>query len=96
MNEQGFGVYLKNDPAITSSGAVAKRMREAAKAEGILGKTLDVVVNDDDVMYESLLELQKHEDPAHNPMQNAVRKYYKFKNEREFPRMRDYHSAKHP
>jgi len=59
-------------------------MREAAKAEKILGKSLDAVVIDDDTMYESLLELQQHEDPAHNPMQNTVRKYYKFINDKEF------------
>ena len=96
MKADLFKIYLTKDPAITSRGAVEKRMSEAAKAEEILGKSLDAVVRDDDLMYESLIELQKHENPAHNPMQNAVRKYYKFVNEKEFPQKRHYHSAKHP
>mgnify|MGYP001024231065 FL=1 len=51
---------------------------------------MDSIVADDDKMYDSLVELQKHEDPKHNPMQNAVRKYYIFKNGKEFPQLRYY------
>ena len=96
MMEQPFEIYLTNDPAITSPNAVKSRMSKARKAEGILRTSLDVVVSDDDRMYEALEELQQHENPKNNPMQNAVRKYYKFKNDKEFPRKKDYHSAKHP
>ena len=87
---------MKKDPAITGQSAVAYRMSKARKAEEILKMSLDIVVSDDDIMYESLLELQSHENPAHNPMQNAVRKYYIFINGKAFPQMRHYHSAKHP
>ena len=96
MMEQPFVIYLTNDPAITSPNAIKFRMSKARKAEGILKTSLDVVVSDDDRMYEALEELQQHENPKSNPMQNVVRKYYKFKNDRAFPRKRDYHSAKHP
>lgn len=96
MMEQPFEIYLINDPAIISPNAVKSRMSKARKAEEILKTSLDVVVSDDDRMYEALEELQQHENPKSNPMQNVVRKYYKFKNEREFPRKKDYHSAKHP
>jgi hypothetical protein len=34
--------------------------------------------------------LKPHEDPAHTPMQNAVRKYYKLVNGKEFPQLRYY------
>lgn len=96
MMEEAFENYLTNDPAITSPKAVKARMSKARKAEEILKTSLDVVVSDDDHMYEALEELQQYENPKSNPMQNTVRKYYKFKNEREFPRKKNYHSAKHP
>ena len=41
-------------------------------------------------MYDSLVQLKPHEDPAHTPMQNALRKYYKFVNGKEFPQLRYY------
>ena len=96
MREHDFEIFLSHEPTITSHKAVASRMAKARKAEDILDKPLDVVVSDDDTMYESLIKLQAHEDPAHTPMQNAVRKYYKFTHDREFPRLKNYHSPKHP
>ena len=36
---------------------------------------------------------------SNNPFSNAqemMQRYYKFKNDRAFPRKKDYHSAKHP
>ena len=96
MRERDFEIFLSNEPSITSEKAVASRMVKARKAEEIFGKPLDTIVSNDDTMYESLIDLQPHEDPAHTPMQNAVRKYYKFINNREFPRLKNYHSLKHP
>ena len=96
MREHDFEIFLSCEPSITSKKAVASRMVKARKAEEILGKDLDTVVSNDDTMYESLINLQSHEDPAHTPMQNAVRKYYKFTHKREFPRLKNYHSPKHP
>ena len=96
MRERDFEIFLRHEPSITSEKAVASRIIKAKKAEKILGKDLDTVVSNDDTMYESLIELQPHEDPAHTPMQNAVRKYYKFTHKIEFPRLKNYHSAKHP
>ena len=96
MREHDFQIFLNNETSITSKKAVASRMVKAKKAEELLGKNLDDVVSDDDTMYESLQKLQPLENPAHTPMKNAVRKYYKFTHEKEFPRMKDYHSPKHP
>lgn len=96
MMDDAFEIFLTNDPAITSPKAVKFRMSRARKAEEILKTSLDDVVSDDREMYEALEKLQQYENPKSNPMQNAVRKYYRFKNEREFPRKKDYHSAKHP
>lgn len=88
--EEKFKEFLTSEKTITSSKAVASRMVKARKAEETLDLELDVIVADDDLMYDSLIALQPYEDPAHTPMQNAVRKYYKFINGKEFPRLKQY------
>ena len=42
------------------------------------------------MMYWALIKLQEIDDPAHTPRQNALRKYYAFKNGKEFPRLNKY------
>lgn len=74
---------------LTDKG-VTSRMSKARKAEITLGYDLDYAVSNDDRMYNSLVALQVYEDSSHNPMQNAVRKYYKFINGKEFPRLNKY------
>lgn len=88
--ESEFENFLLREKTINSPKAVVSRMSKARKAEGILGHELDFIVADDDLMYDSLIALKPHEDPAHTPMQNAVRKYYKFQNGKEFPQLRYY------
>ncbi len=88
--ESEFENFLLREKTINSQKAVVSRMSKARKAEGILGHELDFIVADDDLMYDSLIALKPHEDPAHTPMQNAVRKYYKFQNGKEFPQLRYY------
>ena len=88
--EREFEMFLMSERTINSQKAVSSRLSKARKAEGILGHELDVIVADDNLMYDSLIALKPHEDPAHTPMQNAVRKYYKFQNGKEFPQLRYY------
>lgn len=85
-----FENFLICEKTINSQKAVSTRISKAKKAEDILGQELDDIVADDDLMYGSLIALKPHEDPAHTPMQNAVRKYYKFQNGKEFPQLRYY------
>lgn len=96
MREQDFINFLHAEPSITSPTNIRGRVRHAKKAEAILGISLDVVVANDDLMYESLVELRRHENISRGHMQNAVRKYYKLCNGKDFPQLRDYHSVKHP
>ena len=96
MIKDAFQLFLQHDPSIISDKAVISRIAKAQKAEQILGHSLDYIVSNDDIMFESLILLQSYENPAHNPMQNAVRKYYKFLRGKDFPRLNDYHSPKHP
>ena len=96
MRETDFEVYLRCDSNITSDLGVKSRIRHANEAEKILKTPLDVVVADDDRMYEALLELKKHETSVRGQMQNALRKYYTFCNGKDFPKMNRYHSLKYP
>ena len=96
MREHDFATFLNGEPSISSDKAVTTRIRHARKAERIIGIDLDMVVSSDDATFEALEKLKSTDSRAHAPMQNAVRKYYKFRNGRGFPRMKDYHSPKHP
>ena len=55
-----------------------------------IGKNLDEVVSNDNEMYYALIKLQDIDNRAHTPRQNALRKYYIFKNNKEFPRLKNY------
>ncbi len=96
MNEYDFKLFLANEPSISSHKAITTRLRHARNAQKSIGTDLDIVVSDDDTMFEALEKLKNSDSKAHAPMQNAVRKYYKFRNSKEFPRMKNYHSQKHP
>lgn len=88
--EKEFEDFLSSEKTINSDKAVRSRMIKARKAESLLSQELDDIVGDDGRMYEALLSLREQEDPAHSPMQNALRKYYKFIHGREFPQLRNY------
>lgn len=88
--ESEFEYFLMQETSISSLNAVSTRISKAKKAEDILGKSLDIVVSDDDQMYDALIALKLHEDPAHAPLSNALRKYYKFIRGKEFPQLRYY------
>ena len=89
MREEQFRDYLIN--LNLGEKGVATRMTKGRKAEDILGKSLDAVVADDQAMYDALVQLQAHENPKSNPMQNVVRHYYRFCNGgRTFPSKKDY------
>ena len=92
MRENAFEQFLLAD-GISSSAAAKCRVIRGRKAEAILNRSLDTIVSDDDTMFEALQTLQNYDDAAHSPMQNALRKYYKFANGREFPKMRYYRKS---
>ena len=89
-HENEFVSFLLSEKTIKSEKAVQSRISKARRAMKILNIDLDTIVANDDLMYDSLIILSQNEDPAHSPMQNAVRKYYKFRNGAEFPRLKDY------
>lgn len=90
MLEREFEVFLYADPQIKSDKAVTSRMARARKAERILNSSLDTVAASDDLTYDSLITLKQHENPRNAPLSNALRKYYIFRNGKEFPKLRFY------
>ena len=90
MDENGFRNALEADANNLTENGINSRISKGKRAEEILGLDLDEVVSSDIVMHAALEKLQAHENPSHNPMQNAVRKYYIFRNGKEFPRKKDF------
>ena len=88
MDIDGYVRFLEGQRL--SSAGIATRKRMLQEADDYIGKSLDEVVDNDDEMYHALLKLQEVDNPAHTPRQNALRKYYTFKNGREFPRLNKY------
>jgi membrane-bound lytic murein transglycosylase MltF len=90
MREEQFYNFLITDENIKSKvKAVSSRMSRARNVEKSLNINLDVVVKDDDTMYNTLLTL-KEDFKDNGKLQNAVRKYYVFINHKEFPSMVKY------
>lgn len=90
MLEREFEAFLYADPQIDSEKAIATRMTKARNAENLLNASLDIVVASDDLTYDSLVTLKQNENPRNAPLSNALRKYYIFKNGKEFPQLRFY------
>ena len=80
MDEEGYVRFLESQ-GLSTNGINTRKSK---------AKDLDVIVSDDEEMYKAIIKLQKVDDPAHTPRQNALRKYYKFRNGKEFPRIVDY------
>ena len=88
MKYNEFCIFLINKGYTENS--VASRMAKAKTAEKILEQSYGEIVTNDDKMFSALNELQKHENPKHNPMQNTLRSYYEFVNHKVFPKKNDY------
>ena len=68
MLDNQFREFLEQAGKFTQN-AINSRVAKANAAERILGCSLDSVVSDDDKMYDSLVELQKHEEVCLLPLQ---------------------------
>jgi len=85
--------FLKPDGEHLTEKAIRKRIAEAAKAEEELKSAIDLdrVVGDDGFMRVALDYLRKLPGKsARDPMGNALRKYYRMVNGKDFPRLRDF------
>ena len=82
MQEEFFMNSMEKDPKLSGEHGAQTRKSLALKAEEILGLDLETVVADDDLMYDSLMKLK--------PLENPLRKYYYYRNGKEFPRLNNY------
>jgi predicted DNA-binding ribbon-helix-helix protein len=90
MREDQFMKFLEQDTNITSkTKSVNSRMSRARKVEDTFNVNLDNIVNDDEKTYQLLRKLYEMKDISGN-LQNAVRKYYIFVNNKEFPSLATY------
>ena len=88
MDIEGYVGFLEEQRL--SPAGIATRKRMLQEADDYIGKSVDEVVADDSEMNNALIKLQEVDNPAHTPRQNALRKYYTFKNGKEFPRLNKY------
>lgn len=95
MREAEFRTFMEHAESINSkSKAVRSRISRAYTAEEILGTSLDIIVIDDDRMYDALAKIHNDSRENNGKIQNAVRWYYKFVNKKEFPRLNSYCRSK--
>ena len=89
MQEIRFRRYLEEleNPKLTDK-AIKSRISKGNKVERILEMSLDKIVSDDNLMYDSLIKLKPYDISGN--LQNSLRKYYIFINEKEFPRLNLY------
>lgn len=92
LDEEGFVKFLESQGL--STNGINTRKSRAKDVLDIIGKDLDLIVADDEMMYQAILELQKVDNPALTPRQNALRKYYTFRNSKEFPRISEYEKTR--
>lgn len=91
MREQEFISFLDQQTSITSKDkAIKSRFSRARKVESDLGVNLDEVVKDDQGTYELLKRIKSEMNEHNGNYQNAVRKYYIFINNKEFPPLNSY------
>ena len=91
MIEAAFEDFLSKDVTITSKDkAVRTRMSKARAVEKMLGENLDSIVGEDEKMYNAPVLINSNMNNSNGAYSNALRKYYIFKNEKEFPRLSEY------
>lgn len=88
MLEAQFEKYLLEDENITSKDkAVSARMSKARAVEKALSMSLDTIVSNDITMYQALCNINCNMKNQNGAYSNALRKYYTFKNIKNFPQI---------
>lgn len=91
MREEEFEKFLVEDSKIESKDkAVRSRLSKARKVEVEFHVNLDEIVRDDEKMYETLKRIKRELIDSNGSIQNALRKYYIFINQNEFPTLNQY------
>lgn len=91
MREQEFEDYLLQDDNIKSKvKAVRSRINKARMIERHFDTSLDTIVSDDDIMYETLVRIKAEMKDANGNLSNSLRKYYIYSTGKAFPTLGNY------
>lgn len=91
MREKEFEDFLINDSNIVSkSKAIRSRINKGRMIERHFDTSLDIIVSDDDTMYETLIKIKNEMKDTNGNISNALRKYYQFANYKVFPTLKAY------
>lgn len=91
MRESDFEDFLINDTNIVSkTKAVRSRINKGRMIERHFDISLDIIVGDDDMMYQTLIRIKNEMKDTNGNISNALRKYYYFANNMIFPTLKDY------
>jgi serine/threonine protein kinase HipA of HipAB toxin-antitoxin module len=92
MKELEFESYLLDDKSIKSKiKAVKSRINKAKMVERHFNNSLDNLVCNDEVMFETLKRIKNEMNDTNGTISNSVRKYYVFCNKKCFPTLKEYH-----
>lgn len=93
MRESEFESYLLADESIISkTKAVRSRINKARMIERYLETSLDSIVCDNALTYNALLRIRAEMKDTNGTISNALRKYYVFINDKQFPALSEYES----
>lgn len=91
MREQEFEDYLLQDDNIKSKvKAVRSRINKARMIERHFDTSLDTIVSDDDIMYETLVRIKAEMKDTNGNLSNSIRKYYIYSTGKAFPTLGNY------
>lgn len=84
MMEYAFRIFLQKEGK--TEKAIDTRITRLNKIESTIGN-VDLIVSNNETMKRALCII-KNIDCVKQPLSNALRRYYKFKNKTDFPQMR--------
>lgn len=90
MQEDIYRQYLQNDYGIISEKAIKSRISRIRSIERKCMLNVDKVICDDKMMYHALVFISTCGLLRPDNYSNALRKYYKYFNKKEFPSIKVY------
>ena len=89
MRKVEFENELSNEFLSLRKTAIKSRVFWAEWTERSFSVDLDAVVRNDRSTYILLIQIKRNSSEKHGKIQNSVRRYYRFVNGRECPRLKD-------
>jgi predicted DNA-binding ribbon-helix-helix protein len=91
VREKEFEDFLINDSNIVSkTNAIRSRITKGRMVERHFDISLDIIVSDDSMMYQTLIRIRNEMKDTNGNISNALRKYYQFANGSVFPTLSTY------